>query len=193
MTSLLVARHGFAIGPILNLICAVILVLSISSDHHFFFFTFVPAVLPCLAITLNVACLGLGQVYKDSNSSLVSVRIGVVLTGIIAVIASSPLFYFMELNLRFGITPGVKRAIFSLHPSLFSLHPEEVYEVFSTSLAGCAVVSAALGSVFTGEGYRKKTVWKTDRLPSLDEESLEDIIEQVGEIFFNVSNTRISQ
>ena len=109
MTSLLVARHGFAIGPILNLICAVILVLSISSDHQFFFFTFVPAVLPCLAITLNIACLGLGQVYKDSNSSLVSVRIGVILTGIIAVIASSPLFYFMELNLRFDINHGVKK------------------------------------------------------------------------------------
>ena len=107
MTSLLVARHGFAIGPILNLICAVILVLSISSDHQFFFFIFVPAVLPCLAITLNIACLGLGQVYKESNSSLVSVRIGVILTGIIAVIASSPLFYFMELNLRFDITPGL--------------------------------------------------------------------------------------
>ena len=120
VTSLLVARHGFAIGPILNLICAVILVLSISSDHQFFFFTLVPAVLPCLAITLNIACLGLGQVYKESNSSLVSVRIGVVLTGIISVIASSPLFYFMELNLRFDINHRVKKAIFSLHPSFLA-------------------------------------------------------------------------
>ena len=73
------------------------------------------------------------------------------------------------------------------------MHPEEVYDVFSTALAGCAVVSAALGSVLTGEGYRKKTVWKTNRLPSLVEESLEDIIEQVGQIFVDVSKTRISQ
>ena len=98
--SLLVARYGFAVGPVLNLVCAVVLVLSVSSDQQFFFFTFVPAVLPCMAMTLNIACLGLGQAYKNHNS-LASVRAGVVLTGTLAVILPSPLFYFMAHNLRF--------------------------------------------------------------------------------------------